>query len=391
MRLELTPPFPGRGVVDLDDAGTHGSLDRQELAVPGPPHGATDIRQPLLDPHGNGRLVQRLLDVLVRLRLARSEERVRLEREQAAPLGVDLEVGDRGRRERAGVGHALFGPGDGPLVVGDPALLDGNRPGHQRQHEERGGPDEEAAEAGAGAALAVGLGAGLGELGGRGHLAGGQVVVLALAEVVVVVGRPLLGEAEAAAPQQVGRVACTGVPLASGVLEPMVHLAALDVRLEPLAEARPRPQQGLVGDLHRVLAQGEQPLVHHRVQRDPGIASRSAGHVGDRHPAAQVQGAVVRHLGQPQQDPPGGRLLAARSAGRTRPRPVVRPHRSRRRPRGSRPGRARCPSGGPTSRGGRSARAGAHRWRPGHRPGSHRPGRPRAPARLAGRDGRWRP
>jgi hypothetical protein len=76
---------------------------------------------------------------------------------------------------------------------------------------------------------------------------------------------------------------------------------ALDVFVEPCAQARPFPPERLVGDLDRVAVDGEQPSVRERLQFGTGVGVMFIDRLGDPETAAKAQDTLVSGVTQPPQ------------------------------------------------------------------------------------------
>ena len=117
---------------------------------------------------------------------------------------------------------------------------------------------------------------------------------------------------------QVGRVAGAAVPVGGGVVQPGADdPVGVGVGEPGVAQQRPGGQQRLVADLDGSGGQGEQPFGGEGFQdrlHVPG--SGCAGALGQFRPGGAVGDirSVAAGGGQPQEDLPGGGLLAGRQA-----------------------------------------------------------------------------
>ena len=145
-----------------------------------------------------------------------------------------------------------------------------------------------------------------------------------LLSVVGVAGGPSVARVQPGAAVQLGRVATVGVPRAGGVAQPPVQPPALDVLVEPGAQAGPFPQQRLVGHLDGVAVDGEQPPVGERVERGAGVGVVLVDGLGRPGGGGAGQVAVVAGVAQPEQQPARRGPGTGAAMRRRRPRPCER-------------------------------------------------------------------
>ena len=84
-------------------------------------------------------------------------------------------------------------------------------------------------------------------------------------------------------------------------MQPPVQPPALNILIEPGAQARPLPQQRLVGNLDTVAVDGEEPVVRERLERGTGVTVVLVRYLGDGDTAAQTQVTLLPGVAQPQQ------------------------------------------------------------------------------------------
>jgi len=191
------------------------------------------------------RLTQRGLGVVVRQGL------VRLAGQQQTELRVELQLG-------AGVGGQLAGDGERPFVVG----VDGHRQSEYREdrHYDGGGtqpadrqPDSPPPQ------VVFPL---------HGVPAGRQERAFGVVERL---GRPVLPRGQAGTPVQQTLVSFVVFPVAGGFGEPAVKPVSFAVVGQPVMQAGPVLDEGLVRDLHTVLSERDQPSPGQRVQHQHGV------------------------------------------------------------------------------------------------------------------------
>ncbi len=109
---------------------------------------------------------------------------------------------------------------------------------------------------------------------------------------------------------ELGRVAVETDPLVGRARQVPERAQALPVLVQPAAQARPLPDERLVGDLHRVLAGRQQPGIRERREEavEVGGIGGSRSQLGERHAPAGVLGALAE-LGEPDEHRPGEPLL----------------------------------------------------------------------------------
>ena len=309
-------PVPGVHVGRLD--ASPGSRVEQEDVAGGvaggqraPVRAQRQRRHPLShaahDADGRRALVQRGEQAAARLRAVVERDALAGEQQRA----VEVVLGERARAEPLRVGA-------GGLVARGAALLEREEPGDDREDEQPGDSGEHGAQAPLGAPARR---AALVEEG-----------PLDVSQLGVVGGRPVERGGQPRAAVELAGVAAARVPLARRDAEVVVQAPALDVLLEPFAQARPLAQQGLVGDLRLLAADGHEPAVGQRGEHLRG--ARRALELGERDAPAHG-GVALADPGQPHEDRPRARLLLPARGRRRRARPAARPRRGRR-PRGRR-------------------------------------------------------
>ena len=213
-------------------------------------------------------------------------------------------------------------PGAAPPPASPPvrgrALHERECPGHERDHEEGGDAGQQSAEPSVRAPLAFRL------VLAR-PAAVGEEVPLQLVQLAGMRRGPIEGRGQPRPAEELGGLAATGSPVPRRLAELLSDLPSLLILLQPPPQPRPLPQQGLVRDLDRSLAEGQQPVPRElgdHALRD-GVALRIE--LVQRRPPAR-DGLAIRD-DEAQQDAPDrvaldvGELLE-RGLGETGDRPL---------------------------------------------------------------------
>ena len=95
----------------------------------------------------------------------------------------------------------------------------------------------------------------------------GQELTLELVQLAPVSSRPVKGDRQPRPAVELGEIPTACVPLLGCLRDVRADLPALDVLLEPAAQARPLADQRLVSDLYRAVRRGEQAILREPVQR----------------------------------------------------------------------------------------------------------------------------
>ena len=165
------------------------------------------------------------------------------------------------------------------------SLLDGeNRGGHRQQRHHREARDQPAQPASTparreprGFLLITGI---------------GKEILLQRTQPVLVAGRPAGDQLEPRAAVELARVPPVPFPGFRGLAQLLLQPQPGAVGLDPLVQPRPRPQQGLVGDHHRVGVDGQQPRGGERLGHGFG-ASRIRQLPVQRRPVGGTAGIVL--------------------------------------------------------------------------------------------------
>ena len=176
------------------------------------------------------------------------------------------------------LGSETLGGLGGGRVARALALGERDHPGDDGGGEQHADAGEQRAQAPVGAPLALGLALAR-------SLAFLEKRALELVQLRVVARRPVERRGKSGASIELGGVVFRAVPLGGRVDQVLVQAPALGVLLQPAPQPRPLAQQRLVGDLDRVLVDGDEPALGQHRERAGRILVALDLELGERAPA----------------------------------------------------------------------------------------------------------